>query len=741
MADKSTTPQIETRFVLNGLNDALHQMSSFTSKIKGEFGGMEKAAAVNLNPKMAGMNNTITGLSSLGSKASAAFQKFGSGASKAISSIGEHVGKLGSSLTNLTRGSVAGIGTAFSSAASTAKFAIGGIGLAIGGLVTSLGGVGSAAAKMSLAFSNKVDDLGDKASAIGFKPVELQGLDLIASQAGLETDAMIQGIAVVSTSAKQLFDGFNQQDKKFAETLEEKSYEFNKAKELYLQAQANPTSTSGDQMKDAYDAMKAAQDELDEVRMQSYNESKVALAQLYAVDKSQLNDDQLHQLTVRTHKYQNALSELENSAGSAGSALLKMHEKYGLNLEEVSKGAPEALKEILRVFPQITDATERLQRAMDLFGAKPGRKFVGLLQGGIGGFDAALAKVKALGADIQDVDSEIADSWDATNHEFGLATDGIRKTIARSVTPEITRAVNLLNDFMVKNNQAISDYFIRSFERAKKFLDDIFGLMNGQTSGFNITLFDNIAPTLQYARREFGLFSDDVNAAFSGQESGFNFGFMNVVVPAIKDATEAMIEFNKELQLSWDGESKWGWLNTVMSSAQATGRAIDDLYTKITTGADSAEFPWVDALVEMFKDLYTWISKTFELIVDVAEYLSGPIGQVLKYISVGVQTTVIDPATAATKYAADLAWNVSPYAAEENALFEATRQGMVYDNEQYFKNRQLNNARLNSGAGETVNVNIVAPDGQKAQLKATRQNADAAVDMLQALSGRTAGGF
>ncbi|PIP00684.1 hypothetical protein [Pleomorphomonas carboxyditropha] len=592
MATKATVPEIETRFVLSGLDDSLRQMSAFSSKVKGEFGSIEKAAAVNVKP-LSGLGNALAGIQSLGSKASSSWRKFGSDVSASIKPIHDGMGKLGNSIVTVgNRLSV--VKSGFSTMAVGATRAIGGIGLAVTGLVGTLAGAGVAAAKISLGFADKVDDLGDKASAIGFEPVELQGLDLLASQGGLETDALVQGIALVSTSAKQLYDGFNQQDKKLAETLEEKAYEFNKAKAELLQAQSNPSSTSSDQMKDAFDRMKNAEAEFDEVRKSSYNASKDALAQLYAVDKSKLNADELHQLTVRTHEYQDALSALETSAGPAGSALLKLHDQYGLNLEQVSKGAPEALKEILRVFPQITDATERLQLAMDLFGTKPGRKFVGVLQGGIGGFDAALAKVKALGADIQDVDAEIADTWDATNHELTLAMDGIRRTISRSITPEITNAVNSLNQFMVRNNQSISAYFVAAFERLKTFAEDVVGLFQGQRTGFQTQFLDAI---------------------------------VNKLAAAWAFAKNLAVEIGK----AWDGKSDLAWLNLLVSRLQEAGRFAEE-FARVMTGQGAAvEFPWLNDMPEKAQRFIDSLGKIVEAIggiITVAGDLLRAVGDV-----------------------------------------------------------------------------------------------------------------
>lgn len=582
MATRTTVPEIETRFVLSGLDDSLRQMSAFSSKVKGEFGSIEKAAAVNIKP-LSGLGNALAGFQNLGSKASSSWRKFGSDVTASIKPVHESMGKLGNSIVTVgNRLSV--VKTGFSTMAVGATRAIGGIGLAVTGLVGTLAGAGVAAAKLATNFGDKIDDYGDKAAAIGFKPIELQSLDLISSQAGLDIEGVTQGIAVITAGAKQLHDSFATQNKQYADALEAAQYEFETAKKNYLAADAGLNTsfstaafeTAKEQMKSAAEAMKAAQDNLNEVRVQSYSESVKALQQINALDTSKLSAEQLYKYKKLKAQYEDAVANLEQSAGPAGSAILKL-QKYGLNIDEVMKGGHEALYEIMRVFPNVTDATEQLSIAMDLFGSKIGRKFVPVLQMGTAGIADAESKIKKLGADITDADSAMADSWDATHHEFQLATDGIRMTITRAVLPEMTKVINQLNEFLATNNAAISAYFVAAFERLKRFSEDVVGLLQGQRTGFQTPFLDAI---------------------------------VNKLAAAWAFAKNLAVEIGK----AWDGESDLAWLNLLVSKLQEAGRFAEE-FAKVMTGQGAAvEFPWLNDMPEKAQRFIDSLGKIVEAI-------------------------------------------------------------------------------------------------------------------------------
>lgn len=420
-------------------------------------------------------------------------------------------------------------------------------------VIAAVTAVSAAAVKASTDSAEALDKIAKDSKRLGVSTQDLSVLGFAAEREGIDPEKVTKGIARIGNQFTDVRNRIAQANSEFGRLKQ------NATSDAWLAA-ARGDRTGFLAAADKISAGRSGS--LDAIRERRAQ----AQAQLNAIAAYPAAD--LHQQLQQAEyiqKLQQEISDLDDAEGKlrtaygpAGEALLGL-EKYGVDIQKVTKGGVEGFAALGEAIKQVADPTERLRYATLLFGEDDGPKMLTILLAGRAGLEAYRKEAEKYGIVVDEVAAKQGEAFEDSKTNFGKAIEGAKMAVARVLLPSLTDANQRMADFIAAHRDRIAALVKRGYDAMANFASDVVGLWNGQRDGFKTPWLDAIVAKAQQAYAWVQKTGAEFVAAWNGQKSGS------------------------------------AWIDALASGIRTAVAAATDLF-KILTGKDAVNFPWLNKL-------------------------------------------------------------------------------------------------------------------------------------------------
>lgn len=475
----ATTPEIKTRFTIDGLRQAATGLRAIGRTIADTLGDARRRGGKVFDPLDRGLKGVEDRAKS---------------ASKAILAIGG-------------KGAFAGLRTSAL-----------GAGIAVGGLTTKISAVSAAAIKAAKDSATSLKSISIDAQRIGGSTSDVAVLGYAADLTGTDRDELVTQIATISNEFLTLRENIQKSQGQYRDFLSMT------AKEAALAARLGNSeglqSIIGGFGAADLEARKASISDI-EARIAQIDSS---LNRTYASGDRRggtYGDTARLQLEQERRVLAQAADEFRNSQSPQAQALFEL-EKYGIDIDRASRGGVEGLLEISDAFQKIQDPSQRARVAMRLFGEDAGVKLIPLLNGGRKAIDEYRRTLEESGAIATAEDIANAEEYSRAIQNLKTATSGVQLTIGRALTPDLTAASQELTAWLIKSREEIAKFAVEAFRDTRVFAEDAMSLFGGNTDDIQTPWLDVVVQkTLGLraiwidVRKQIGLLWEGKNADYA----------------------------------------------------------------------------------------------------------------------------------------------------------------------------------------------------------------------------------
>lgn len=532
----ATTPEIKTRFTIDGMRQAATGLRAFGRTIADTLGDARRRGGKVFDPLDRGLKGVENRAKS---------------ASKAILAIGG-------------KGAFAGLRTSAL-----------GAGIAVGGLTTKISAVSAAAIKAAKDSAASLKAISIDAQRIGGSTSDVAVLGYAADLTGTDRDELVTQIATISNEFLTLRENIAKAEVKYGDFLNLTAKEAALAARLGnregLQGIVGGFSTAD------LEARKASINDI-EVRIAQIDSALNTIrptAPVYGGRDINGAYGDAARLTLAKERYQlkQAADEFRNSQSPQAQALFEL-EEYGIDLERASKGGVEGLLEISDAFQNIQDPSQRARVAMRLFGEDAGVKLIPLLNGGRKAIDEYRRTLEESGAIATKEDVAIAEEYSRAIQNLKTATGGVQLTIGRALTPDLTRASQELTAWLVKSREEIAKVAVEAFRDTRVFAEDTMSLFSGDTDNIKTGWLDVVVQKTLGLRAVWVDVRKQVGLLWEGKDSDYAW------VNKIRDG---FIEIKKFAMDAWAVVSggnavDFKWLNTARDYVVAFAKRFSEAF-------------------------------------------------------------------------------------------------------------------------------------------------------------------
>lgn len=553
----SVTPEIKTKFSLQGLRQARTGFGRLSDSAKAALGGVKKSAGDALKP----MEKDIA---------------------RAKRSLG--VLKTAAATTG-----TAGFGALTKSAnLSFRAIKIGSIAAA-----ASIAAIGVAATKAAKDSAAELDKIAKDSKRLGVSTEDLSVLGFAAEREGVNPEEVTKGIAKIGSEFL-----------KIRQQIAAANSEFERMHGLAQQdARIALLSRDGDALQGIASGLSAARTgSMDGINAR-IAQVEQELAGLDVISGRRLSArGQLAQqaaIQARRRELGDLLGfqqDLKKSFGPAGEALFGL-EQYGLNVEKTSKGGVEGLLALGDAMRRVEDPSERLRYSILLFGEDAGPKLLNLLMSGREGMRQYREEAERLGIVVSEADAKMAEAYEDAATNFRRSMQGLKMNLGRALLPSLTESTDALTDFVVKHRDRITSLFRAGLEHLKNFALDIWDLLNGQDQNLRtewlVTLLDRIA----WVRESWKIFKEDVVNLSRGGDA--RWPWLDTLGKGIYRAVMLAQDLARILQ--GEDAMEFAWLNKLRDDFLAFANEIRE---------------WVVWFSERFREAWDLFSSVLAIIRD-----------------------------------------------------------------------------------------------------------------------------
>lgn len=527
----ATTPEIKTRFTLDGLRQAATGLRGFARTVSDTLGDARRKGGKVFDPLDRGLKGVENRAKS---------------ASKAILAIG---GK-----------------GAFSGLRTSAL----GAGIAVGGLTTKISAISAAALKAAKDSAASLKSISIDAQRIGGSTSDVAVLGYAADLTGTDRDELVTQIATISNEFLTLRENIQKAQGQYGAFLSMT------AKEAALAARLG----NGEGLQGVVSGFSTADLE---ARKASITDIEQRIAQIDA-DLNQtfasgdrrgglFGDAARLQLEKERQQLQDAADQFRNSQSPQGQALFEL-QKYGIDIDKASKGGVEGLLEISDAFQKIQDPSAKARVAMRLFGEDAGVKLIPLLNGGRKAIDEYRKTLEESGAIASKEDIANAEAYSRAVQNLKTATSGVQLTIGRALTPDLTKASRELTAWLIKSREEIAKVAVEAFRDTRVFAEDAFSIFSGDTSNIQTKWLDIAVQKTVILRDVWADVRRQVSLLWEGKDS--DYGWLNKL-------RDGLVEVKKFVLDAWavvsgGSASNFKWLNQARDQVVAFAKRFADAF-------------------------------------------------------------------------------------------------------------------------------------------------------------------
>lgn len=495
----NVTPEIKTKFSLGGLSEAASGFKKFGDQTRESLNKIRQSGSKTLEPFQKDVEKAKQSIATL----------------KAVSM---NVGIVGFGTLRMSANA------AFSSVKYGAM-----------GAVAALGSISAAAVKMSKDTAEEWNNIGNLASKFDMSPEDISVLGFAGGQGGVEVDKMLGGLSKVAGSFANIKEKIAEADKEFSSLLK------------HAETDAGIARAEGDLggIVSAANSFKS----VSRSSLQGIEEQRAKL-QASLASFAQLENNDLGMFKI-AHQFRKELDELDRaekslrkSFGAIGEAFFTL-QKYGLNVEQASKGGTQSLYALSDAIKKVESSEERLKIARQLFG-DDGKQLLPLLEGGRGAIKEYREELERLGAVVSKDDVDISTKYGKSADKLKKAFSGIRFAIAREVLPSLTEGADSFTNFLVEKRNAIAGFFKSGFMYVSRFFQDLVGLFEGKREGFKTPFLDDVVKTLSKI-------SEEITKVWNNEKS--DFPWLNILADGLRYVNDLVVDLyrvlNNEPPLKW----------------------------------------------------------------------------------------------------------------------------------------------------------------------------------------------
>ncbi|MFT4163413.1 hypothetical protein [Shinella sp.] len=289
------------------------------------------------------------------------------------------------------------------------------------------------------------------------------------------------------------------------------------------------------------------------------------------------------------------------SAQSPQAQALRELQQYGVDIDRASKGGVEGLLEISDAFQQIQDPSQKARVAMRLFGEDAGVKLIPLLNGGRRAIDEYRRTLEKSGAIATKQDVANAEAYSRAILNLKTATSGVQLTIGRALTPDLTKVSEELTRWLIKSREQIAKAAVEAFRDTRVFAEDAMSLFGGDTNNIKTKWLD-------------------------------------VAVKKTVILRDVWSDVRRQVSLLWEGkDSDYGWLNTLRDGFLEVRKFAVDAWAVIS-GGNASNFEWLNKARDQVVAFARRFADAFDMLKDVVKQLGEFFKPILDYFGTDIAT-------------------------------------------------------------------------------------------------------
>lgn len=527
----ATTPEIKTRFTLDGLRQAATGLRGFARTVSDTLSDARRRGGTVFDPMGRGLDAV----------------------ERKTKTVAKELTKLGAA------GTFRGI-----------RVGALGASVAVGGLATKMSALSAAALKAAKDSAASLKSISIDAQRIGGSTSDVAVLGYAADLTGTDRDELVTQIATISNEFLTLRENILKAQGQYGDFLDMT------AKEAALAARLGNREglqgvISGFSAADL-EARKASITDIE----QRIAQIDADLNQTFASGdrRSGLYGDVARlQLEKERQQLQDAADQFRNSQSPQGQALFEL-EKYGIDIDRASRGGVEGLLEISDAFQKIQDPSAKARVAMRLFGEDAGVKLIPLLNGGRKAIDDYRRTLEESGAIATKEDIANAEAYSRAIQNLKTATSGVQLTIGRALTPDLTRASQELTAWLIKSREQIAKVAVEAFRDTRVFAEDALSLFGGNTDDIKTPWLDTAVKKTVILRDVWADVRRQIGLLWEGKDA--DYGWLNT----LRDGFVQVKAFAMDAWavVSGGNAKDFQWLNKARDQVVAFARRFSDAF-------------------------------------------------------------------------------------------------------------------------------------------------------------------
>ncbi|WP_427145181.1 hypothetical protein [Rhizobium pisi] len=485
-----TTPEIKTRFTLDGVDKAASAFRRFQQIAAQAFGKTRTTSSKTFEPL---------------SKSLAAVESKAREVAKTLASVGSRT-----AFTGIKVGAV-------------------GAGVAVGGLAGKLALVSKAATAASKETAAALQKIGQDSRRLGEKPGDLAVLGFAGRREGIDQDEISVNLAHIAGTFKNVRN-------EISRTRTEYLNWYTQVTDAQKLMRRNPAFRSeGSQAQYEQDfgnyssAAQASIDYIEGALSQNFQRFHTIRADN---GRRSADDDvaaRLNYMSAQQELVQQRKSIID-SFGPEGQALYAL-KPFGLDVEKASKGGTEGLIALSEAMARVPDAAEKVRLSMLLFGEDAGPKMLTLMNKGRKGIEEYRAELERLGGVVSQSDVDLGEKYEASAENLRTAVGGVKLEIARNLLPYLEQTNKEMTEWLVKSRQVIAKEATQAFLATKGFATDVVHLFQGNGDVLQTRWLDVVVKKTQVARAAVGELWKQVSLVWSGRDS--DWPWLNKIVDVL----------------------------------------------------------------------------------------------------------------------------------------------------------------------------------------------------------------
>ncbi|OCW56293.1 hypothetical protein [Hoeflea olei] len=618
----ATTPEIKTRFTLDGLRQASTGLRAVGRTVLDVFEGIRKSGGGSLTPLDAGLKSAEKESNEL-SKALKKTEKDADSLTKSISKMG-------------SKGTWGGLKTGAL-----------GAGAAFVGLKAKVSSVSAAAIQAAKDSAASLKSISIDAQRIGGSTEDVAVLGYAAELTGTDRDELITQIATISNEFLSLQDNIKKSKETYTDFLTDTRTDIAAAKrakdleklneiqknfrEAELEARKSSVSDIDDRIKQIQNVLHYgifAGDYYKALRPGSLPEE-------HGKATTRNSGPAIAMLRKEMRELQKARDEFWSTQSPQAQALHEL-EKYGVDLARASQGGVEGLLEISDAFQKVENPSQRARIAMRLFGEDAGVKLIPLLNGGREAIERYHRVLEASGAIATPQDIANAEEYSRAILNLKAAWSGTGLTVSRTLVPDLTRSSVELTTWLIKSREKIAKAAVDAFNDTRVFAKDAFSLVSGngdaiQTRWLDITVRKvlDLRAVVADVRRQIALL-------WEGQDTDYK--WINAILHGLASVKAFVVDVREQVALLWEGKnSDYAWVNSLRALfSQVKAFALDAW--AVVSGGKATDFTWLNRARDQVVAFAKRFQDAFEMLRGVVRKLSDTFKTVLDYLGTDIAT-------------------------------------------------------------------------------------------------------